>query len=862
MNDESAVSLAVRDVRQWIEEGEQVLRDNYFARPRTTTLLQGRATLIDRALITLWNRIVGPEPVAALVAVGGYGRSELFPKSDIDLLLLLPDDVSETMMGRITTYVGALWDVGLAIGHSVRTVDECLAAALDDLTIQTALLEARFLHGDGALFARFSEQFFADLDLVAFYEGKELERKQRYARFNDTPFSLEPDCKESPGGLRDLQMLGWIARAAAIGRHWRDLIAHRLVTGAEARELRAVERFLQHVRIRLHYLTGRSEDKLLFDYQERLAISFNIVATGSHRASEVLMQRYYKTAKKTMLLNTLLLQSFSSELLHPDPGAAIVIDNHFQVLRDLLDIRHESVFEIHPPALLECFVLLERRSELKGMSARTLRALWRSRHLITPAFRANPQNRELFLSILKQRHGIVHTLRRMNQYSILSRYLPAWRRIVGQMQHDLFHAYTVDSHTLMVVRNLRRFTMGEHAHEYPLLTRLMLSFEDHWLLYVAALFHDIAKGRGGDHSKLGKDDADQFCRSHRIDDDGRSLVVWLVEHHLTMSQVAQKDDIADPDVVARFAGVVGSERRLTALYLLTHADIRGTSPKVWNTWKGKLLEDLFFATRRLLRGESPQQALGVDERLSDAQSILRFNGLVPGAEDALWRRLDSVYFMRHSADEIAWHARLLYRHVDSEQAVVRARLAEGSSAIQVMIYVPDQRDLFVRLTGFFSRFSFSIVEAKVHTTRHGYALDSFMLQVDADQTRDESRNVLSLIEHELGKRLNMPDAPIDKPRSGRLPREVKHFPITPRVSLRTDEAGKRHLLSIVAADRPGLLFEVSGLLAEHRISIEMARITTLGDRAEDTFLVCGRQLGSDARTLKVERALFDLLSTD
>lgn len=850
----TSLQALIADSRQRLIDGSAALRSAYEAQPRTAALLKGRAKLVDREVVRIWQACAMPAQ-ASLLAVGGYGRGELFPASDVDVLVLLPQAADTHMRERLSDMVGALWDIGLEIGHAVRTVDECIEVANDDITVQTTLLEARFLAGNKALFAELDERYHAALDVRSFYKAKQLEQQQRYARFDDTPYALEPNCKESPGGLRDLQMLGWIARAAGLGHSWRDLARRRLITGGEASELRSVERFLQHLRIRLHYLTGRAEDRVLFDHQEKLARLMGVEATANRRASEALMQRYYVNAKMVTQLNTVLLQNYGT-VIFPDRGAAIVINPRFQVVRELLDLRHDEVFERHPSALLECFLLLQQRSELKGMTARTLRTLWINRNRINAAFRADPHNRALFLQILQQKRGIVHAFRRMNEYGILSRYLPPWRRIIGQMQHDLFHVYTVDQHILMVLRNIRRFTMGEHAHEYPLMTRLIMAFDRHWLLYVAALFHDIAKGRGGDHSKLGMADAREFCVLHAIDEEDSALVVWLVEQHLSMSRFAQKEDTSDPEVVQRFAAIVGDERHLVALYLLTHADIRGTSPKVWNGWKGKLLEDLFFASQRLLRGATPQQALGLDDRLEDARRMLRFHGLRPGVEERLWSELDSVYFMRHSAEEIAWHTRVLYFRADAEEAVVKARVAEEGDGVQVMIFTPDQKELFVRLTGFFGRLGFTIIDAKVHTTRHGHALDSFMLQDPGGESN--YRDVITLIEHELTRYLAHPDV-IYRPSRGRMSRQVKHFPITPQVSIRPDEAGRHYILSLTAADRPGLLFDIAEVLASHGIRLHTAKIATLGERVEDTFLLTGAILAQDAQRLRVERELLQRL---
>jgi [protein-PII] uridylyltransferase len=854
------LSQAIAAARVKLIAGRAALRAAYEAKPLTTKLLHSHAALIDGIIVRLWRNRKMP-PGAALVAVGGYGRSELFPASDIDLLFLLPSPGDEMLASKLAELVRALWDIGLAIGHSVRTIGECLEAAAGDITVQTNLLEARLLTGDAALFDTLCYRYRQQLDVREFFKAKLLEREQRYARHNDTPYALEPNCKESPGGLRDLQMLGWIARAAGLGRNWRELARHRLITATEANDLRGGERFLQHVRIRLHYLAGREEDRLLFDYQEKLAQTMGIEPNAAKRRAEILMQRYYLTAKKLTQINAVLLQNYGSEIFSERALPAIVINDHFQVVRELLDIRREDEFKHHPRALLECFLLLQQRSELKGLTARTMRALWINRGLINAAFRADPGNRELFMDILRQKRGVLHAFRRMNQYGILSRYLPPWRRILCQMQHDLFHAYTVDQHTLLVLRNVRRFTTAEHAHEYPLMTRLTLGFERLWVLYIAALFHDIAKGRGGDHSVLGMADAREFCENHALPGEDAEFVVWLVRHHLTMSHVAQKEDTTDPLVIRRFAAAVSDERRLTALYILTHADIRGTSPKVWNGWKGKLLEDLFFATQRLLRGATPQQALGLDDRQENTRYLLRYHGLRPGIEDALWSQFEAVYFMRHSDEEIAWHTRVLYFRVSESEPVVKARVSEEGESIQVMVYVPDQKDLFMRLTGFFSRKGFSILDAKVYTTRHGYALDSFMLQSSADDHENHYRDIVALIEHDLTAMLCNPGE-IMRPAPGRLSRQVKHFPITPQVSLRADEAGRHYILSLTSADRPGLLFDVAEVLARNAINVETAKITTLGERAEDIFLLSGGGLAQDARAIKVERELLERLQLE
>jgi [protein-PII] uridylyltransferase len=499
---------------------------------------------------------------------------------------------------------------------------------------------------------------------------------------------------------------------------------------------------------------------------------------------------------------------------------------------------------------------MQQRSELKGMTAPTLRALWRARARVDAAYRSDPGNRAAFLAILQQPRGIVHELRRMNQFGILGRYLPAFRRIVGQMQHDLFHVYTVDQHILTVVRNLRRFTMLEFAHEHPLCSRLIAGFERHWLLYVAAIFHDIAKGRGGDHSKLGRLDARRFCREHAIEREDAQLVEFLVEQHLTMSSVAQKQDLSDPEVVRRFSEIARTERRLVALYLLTVADIRGTSPKVWNAWKGKLLEDLFNATLRLLQGGMLEADQYIQSKQAEAKRLLRLYGLSDSVQDELWRHFDVPYFLRHDAQEIAWHARQLHSRLSPDKPVVKARLSPAGEGLQVMIYVPDQSQLFARICGYFGSIGFSIVDAKIYTARNGYALDTF--QVMAVGGTAHPRDVIAQIEKDLARWLAQ-QVPLPELPGGRVSRRVKHFPIAPEVRVVPDEKGQYHSLSVTAGDRPGLLYSIARVLGRYNVGLHTAKIATLGERAEDVFVVSGAAFSNPKTVLQLETDLLQAL---
>ncbi|MFZ2853124.1 MAG: [protein-PII] uridylyltransferase [Rhodocyclaceae bacterium] len=855
--DEMARSALLTDYKARLREGQKAIRASYLANTDAPRLLRERCRLIDEILSALWNELDFPASLA-LVAVGGYGRGELYPASDVDLLLLLPKSPGAALTAKLEQLVGLFWDIGLEIGHSVRTVEECLDEAAGDVTIQTCLIEARLLAGNEKLFEKFSSGLKARLDAQAFFHAKRIEQDERHLRYLETPYSLEPNCKESPGGLRDLQTILWIARTAGYGHNWHDLERNGFITAEEEQHLERSEGFLQRLRTQLHIHLGRREDRLLFDYQTALAEQLGFKATATRRASEQLMQEYYRTAKTVTQINTILLQNIGAAIFPPPDQAPRRIDEHFQNTHELLDVVDEDLFNKKPGAILESFLVLQQHSELKGMTARTLRALWRARTRIDDDFRRTPENHATFLALFKQARGLIHEFRRMNQFGILGRYLPNFGRIVGQMQHDLFHVYTVDQHILQVMRNLRRFTMDEFAHEYPACSRLISDFERPWVLYIAALFHDIAKGRGGDHSEQGTVDAQAFCDSHGIEAKDAELIVWLVRQHLVMSNVAQKQDTSNPEVIASFAAIVRDERHLTALYLFTVADIRGTSPKVWNTWKGQLLEQLFSTTRQLLLagGQAPVTQGVIQERQQEAMRLLRYFALSDTVHERLWKQLDTVYFLRHSADEIAWHTRALHYRIHIDQPVVKARINPHGDGLEVMVYTRDQPDLFARLVGFFGRAGYSIVDAKIHTTRHGYALDSFML-LDVSG-RENDREMISYIEHELNERLKH-QSPPEIPSKGRISRQVKHFPIQPQVSIEPDEKGALFVMSVIAADRPGLLYTVAQTLAGHGANLHTAKIATLGERVEDTFLISGGDLNDSTSRIKLETELLEAL---
>ena len=825
----------LQTLRSNLKKQQAAIEASFLLHKNPARALKNQTQLIDKLLKTVWLK-ANIHKGADLVAVGGYGRGELFPYSDIDLLILLPEQLSESENQKIEALIGLLWDIGLNVGHSVRTLAECMNEASNDVTVQTNLLEARYLIGNTAQYDAFINAMTAQMRPAKFFAAKFKEQDNRHAKFNDTAYNLEPNIKESPGGLRDLHMVLWLARSQNLGKNWAELAKNELISVQELRQIKRHQRNLQTLRIRLHYLAKRREDRLLFDFQNELASDLGFITNARKRASEQLMQSYYRSVKYINLINEILVKTLESTLTKTTP-AITPISANFEAHNQWLEAKTARTLQQQPTAILEGFLLLQQHPKLEGMGANLLRQLQRVKKLVNREFRESSENKSLFISILMQEHGVNHSLRRMNRYGILGQYIPAFGKIVGQMQHDLFHVYTVDEHILNVLANLRRFAKPELKHEFPLCSQLFAAFEKPHLLYLAALFHDIAKGRGGDHSTLGTLDAKRFCKLHGLSKQDTQLVAWLVEAHLKMSSTAQKSDLSDANVIAQFAHFVKTETRLTALYLLTVADIRGTSPAVWNAWKARLLENLFYATKRMLKDESFNAQQIAQIRQQDAAEKLNNYGLSSQSYLSLWDKLGNAYFSRYESDEIAWHSRLLTPHVLSEKPIVRARLSPNGDGIQAMIYTKNQDDLFARICNFFDRMAYSIVEAKIYTTQHGYALNSFSVLDQSGKSVSYS-GLLKFIETNLADKITAIE--IEAPLQGRTSRQVKLTPFSTQVSTLADQQNLYHTIEIVAGDRPGLLAKVAFIFLQQGVDIHNAKINTLGNRAEDSFLVSGK----------------------
>jgi len=852
--------------RQALADGDASLRQRFADDEPVEALVRDRARMVDVLLRKAWALHAGPrERDVDLIAVGGYGRGELHPCSDIDVLILLPKSEVDGGHEGIERFLAFLWDIGLEVGHSVRTIDDCQRESAVDVSVATTLIEARLLAGPQHLFQSMRRALGQDSvwSSKAFFEAKVAEQLARHHRYHDTAYNLEPNVKASPGGLRDIQTIAWVAKRHFGADTADELVEHGFLTAAELRKLRTAQAFLWKVRFALHVITGRREDRLLFDHQSRIAQMFGYEDATYTLAVEQLMQRYYRTVMDVSLLNEMLLQLFR-EAIVPDGASNVVpLNARFQVRNDYLEVTSDDVFARHPSAILELFRLMQDHPELRGVRATTIRALGRHHWLIDEEFRQNPRNHRLFLEFMRAPQGVTHELRRMNLYGVLGRYIPAFGRIVGRMQYDLFHTYTVDAHTLFVVRNLRRLALPRFEHEFPDLSRLMAQLPKPELAYFAALFHDIAKGRGGDHSELGAVDAEAFCLEQGLSRYDARLVAWLVRNHLLFSVTAQKKDISDPKVIQDFARAVGDQTHLDYLYLLTVADVRGTNPKLWNSWRSSLFHDFYERAKRALRRglESPvDKDELVEETRAAARELAAREGIDAAQAASAWAGLGDEYFLRHSPAELAWHLKLFAaREPGDTSPLVAVRRTPDRGGNAVLTYMPHTQENFARTTALLDQMGLNILDARITPLGGGLSLDTYLVLEDTG-TPITDRHRAHEIEQQLWRVLQSPaaTAPVV---TRRAPRQVRMFTTPTQITFTDDPVQQRTILELIAGDRPGLLSEIGKVLLAERVDVLTARIMTVGERAEDVFYVTderGKPLAGEALK-RLEDRLHDAL---
>ena len=834
----------VECLKQALEHAGAKLDDRFKNNDDIESIVRGRAWVVDQILILAWQRQAWPLGDIALVAVGGFGRGELAPHSDIDILLLTKKTPDKAIKAAVSGFLTLLWDIGLEIGQSVRSIKQCVQEASNDITVATALMESRTLIGPDALQKEMYRATTAKRvwPIKKFMRAKWDEQLARHDKYHDIDYALQPNVKTSPGGLRDIQTIAWVAKRHFNASSFRDLQDLGFLTEVERALIDKGQKFLWRVRYGLHLLEGRREDRLLFDKQRELAKIFGYEDDELSLGVEKLMQRYYRTVGTVRGLNDLLLQHFDEVILRADERERITpLNNRFQIHNDSLEVVDNRVFKRSPFALLEVFVLCAQHPEIQGVRASTIRLIRDSRHLIDDEFRADIRCVTLFMELLRSPNKVTFQLRRMARYGILGRYLPEFGKIMGKMQHDLFHIYTVDAHTLQVVENMRRLWLPETAHEFPGVSSVVKNLPKIELLYIAGLYHDIAKGRGGDHSKLGMVDAVNFCERHHLSSWDAKLVSWLVDKHLLMSMTAQRKDISDPEVIHEFASIMGDKLHLDYLYSMTVADIRATNPELWNSWRASLMSQLYTNAKQALRAglENPQNR---EERIADkkesAMRALIQRAVEPQQIDALWDNLDDEYFVRESAVNIAWHTELIVKGGDQGPIVALQELTkiDGEGATQVFIYTKDGDFLFANTTAALERLHLNVQGARIFTSSHGYCLDTFTVLEDSGQPVGEVRTRIDEIKQALTESLANKHLPA-RPPQYRQSREERYFATKVIVRL-SNLPGRAHsTLEINCPDHSGILATVGKIFVEESINIKDARITTLGERVEDLFYI-------------------------
>ena len=842
--EKGSIALAFK---QAIKDADTVLNQRFERLENIKLIIRRRAWVMDKLLQQLWSHYACAQcPGIALLAVGGYGRAELHPHSDIDLMILIKDEAAaKPFHDDLSTFVTQLWDIGLEVGHSVRTLQQCAELAASDITIATNLMEARTIHGDPQL-AREMQELTGPAriwDAKSFFTAKWTEQIARYDKFSNTEFNLEPDIKSAPGGLRDIQNIGWVAKRYFNARRMSDLVSHGFLTSDEYDILNSGHLFLWEVRYALHLITGRGENRLLFDYQRAVAEMLGYKDSASTLAVEKFMKRYYRVALSISQLNDMLLQHFDEAILRADePEVITPINSRFQIRNSFIEVTYDKVFEHYPSALMEVFLILAQNEQIEAIRASTIRLIRDHRHLVDEHFRNDIRNISMFMELLRSPNKIYTQFYRMKRYGILGNYIPTFGQVIGQMQYDLFHIYTVDAHSLHVLRNLRMFRHQEVKKDFPIAHYIVHRIPKIELLYIAGLFHDLGKGRGGDHSELGSVDAYNFCIHHRLSKWDANLVAWLVENHLLMSLTAQKKDVSDPEVIHEFACKVGDQVRLDYLHALTVADIRATNPKLWNGWRGALLRQLYAETRRALRRglEKPgNREDWIEETKERAMALLSNRGISEEVVRTFWNSLGDDYFLRETYGDVARHTEAMLKHIDKDEPMVLLDKTDDRNyhgAAEVFIYTKDAPNLFAATVAALNQLNLTIADAKIITSATGFSLDTYIILEENGTNIGNDPARVDQIVRKLQKALKDPSKYPEIVHK-RMPRALKHFNIPTEVVISNDIEKEHTVVELVALDRPGLLAEVGCIFLENNVSLHNARIATLGERVEDVFYI-------------------------
>ncbi|WP_415721082.1 bifunctional uridylyltransferase/uridylyl-removing protein GlnD [Photobacterium ganghwense] len=839
-------------LRQALEQFTAHQKSQFIDRVPVTALVEARSRYIDNLLESLWHHFnLHQHPTLALIAVGGYGRGELHPLSDVDILLLSEEPVDEATGNTISTFLTLLWDLKLDVGHSVRTVDECISFGREDLTVATNLFESRWLCGNHDTYQHLEERlndghFWPS---KPFYQAKLEEQRTRHARYHDTTYNLEPDIKSSPGGLRDIHTLSWVARRHFGATSLLEMSRFGFLTDAEYRELVECQDALWRIRFALHVELRRYDNRLTFGHQASVAELLGYQGEGN-RPVEMMMKDFYRTLRRVAELNKMLLQLFDQAILNkgaaPEP---IILDEDFQLRGPLIEATKPALFQARPETILDMFLHIARNSQIEGIAAPTLRQLRTARRRLNRFLVDIPEAREKFMELIRQTNCLHRAFPLMHRHGVLSTYLPQWSQIVGQMQFDLFHVYTVDEHTIRLLKNLYKFSNPENRQQHPICCEVYPRVTKKELLLLAAIFHDIAKGRGGDHSELGGEDAYDFCLLHGLSKPEANLVKWLVNQHLLMSVTAQRRDIYDPEVITAFAKEVRDEERLDNLICLTVADICATNQELWNSWKRTLLAELYYSTQKALRRgleNPPDMRERIRHNQQMASALLRSQGFPQRDIDVLWQRFKADYFLRHTHKQIAWHAEAILTHEEQDKPLILVSKKATRGGTEVFVYCQDKAKLFAIVVAELDKKNLSVHDAQIMTSKDGYALDTFMvLDHNGEALSDVRQNavrrsLINALTHMKSER-----------KRKRPPHKLRHFTVKTQVDFLPTKSGKKTLMELVALDMPGLLARVGSEFARQGISLQAAKITTIGERAEDFFIVTnqdGEQLTPDEQT--------------
>ena len=820
-----------------LKNGYEYLTERFSSGEDIELLVKKQVWLVDQLLTLAWQQFINSDELS-LIAVGGYGRSELLLASDIDLMVLEKPRTQKNTKQQLAFFLTFLWDFGLEVGHSVRTVKECRHEAKNDITIMTNIMESRLLCGNEKLYEAMRKATGPKKiwPTRKYFEAKLLEQQTRHKKYSDTANKLEPNVKESPGGLRDIQMIGWVAKRHFDNINLSSLVEHKFLTHDEYEVLKTGRNLLWRIRFALHMTTKRREDRLLFEYQRNVAESLGF-KSKDNKGIEEFMKMYFKTIREMSRLNEMLLQHFEEEIIYSKRKEKIIpINSRFQKRNDFIEVVNKNIFKRYPFALFEIFLLIQQDPTIKGVRASTIRLVRNHLYLINDKFRKDIRNRSLFLEIIKQPKLVGHKFRMMHRYGVLGAYMPAFASIEGQMQFDLFHIFTVDEHILTVIRNMRLFGTDEYKDKFPICYAITKKLPKLELLYLAGLFHDIAKGRGGDHSKLGAKDAFKFCKLHQLSDYDSKLVAWLVEKHLIMSKTAQREDIDDPEIIINFADKVRDQTHLNYLYVLTVADICGTNPELWNSWKATLLINLYHRTLHELRRGQEKPILKkerIRDTKQDALALITSKEINEQDIHEFWKSVGNEYFLRHNPDEIAWHTEGILKHKNVTNPLVLINKESSRGGSLIFVYMRDRKNIFATTTRAIEKLGLNVLDARIITNRKGFTLDTFIVLENNGElikTKERSNEIRDRILKDLDSTSGFPEQGkwIEK-------RQLRSFTLPTRVTFETDEKNNRTIMEVSTIDRPGVLSRIGTAMDHCGARLQSAKIATYGERVEDIF---------------------------